>query len=163
MDPKDFNWTEDQQVTVTNPTAQDYKFKVHGKEYQLGAGKSAKMPGYIAWVYVYDISTQLAQADGVFNRWNEEGFRRTYYEKLVIGTDDIVQAVKEEPEPQIHEFEEDNNNARIAADTPNAVDAADSLADDEEGDSPDSEPTKDELVKVKPMSAKAKDGRVTKV
>ena len=94
MNPKEFSWAEDQQVTVTNPTKNDYKFKVHSKDYQVNAGATAKMPGYIAWVYVYGLATQIAQDDNVFNRWNEEGFRNKYYDMIVAGTDDIVQSVE---------------------------------------------------------------------
>lgn len=65
------------------------------------------MPGYIAWVYVYGLATQLAQADGVFNRWNEEGFRQEYYDKLVSGVDAIVQSVETvEDEPEVTTFDE---------------------------------------------------------
>jgi hypothetical protein len=101
MNPKEFSWSEDQQVTVVNPTDNPYKFKVHNKDYAVGAHKTVKMPGYIAWVYVYGLSTQLAQADGVFNRWNEEDFRPTYYEKLVKSVDALVQDVEEIEEPEV--------------------------------------------------------------
>lgn len=101
MDPTEFSWTEDQQVTVTNPTTSPYKFKVHNKEYELGAGQTAKMPGYIAWVYVYGLSTQIAQAEGVFNRWNEEDFRVSFYDRLVVGTDNLIQKVVVEPQPEV--------------------------------------------------------------
>lgn len=106
MNPKDFSWAEDQQVTVTNPTSEDFKFKVHGKDYMLSAGKTAKMPGFIAWKYVYDQSVKAAQADGKFTSWNDEGFKQTYFEKFVAGVDELVQIVEEEPEPDVHTFEE---------------------------------------------------------
>jgi hypothetical protein len=137
-----FSWTEDQHITVINPTSEDFKFKVHAKEYQLGAGKSAKMPGYIAWVYVYNMASQLCQADNKYNSWNEEGFRQKYYEKLVVGVDAIVQDVVDEPEPAVHVFEDDK-------------------AGDEEGDEP--EQPKTSSSSVKPMSAKAKDAQPSKV
>lgn len=153
MNPGEFSWKEDQQVTVTNPTATDYHFKVHNKEYVLGAGKSAKMPGYIAWVYVYGLSTQLVQADGKFNRWNEEEFRKEYYEKLVVGVDEIMQPVQEAPTPAVHTFdEEESSKPAISDPAPKAE-----TTDDEEGEEP--EPNKT----VKPMSAKAKDAKATAV
>lgn len=104
MNPQEFSWTEDQQVTVTNPTSDDFTWKVHGKEYMLGAGKTAKMPGFIAWLYVYGQSVKMTQADGVFARWNEEGFRQEYYDKFVAGVDELVQIVAE-PEPEITTFD----------------------------------------------------------
>lgn len=107
MDPKEFSWTEDQQVTVTNPTSDPYKFKVHNKEYELGAGQTAKMPGYIAWVYVYGLATQISQAEGTFNRWNEEDYRKTYYERLFVGADELVQKVEVEPQPEVTLLEDD--------------------------------------------------------
>lgn len=64
------------------------------------------MPGYIAWLYVYNQSVKKAQIDGVFNRWNEEDFRPTYYELFVAGVDEIIQAVKVE-EPALVEVLED--------------------------------------------------------
>lgn len=99
MDPKQFSWTEDQQVTVTNPTSTDHKFKVHGKEYQVRAGETAKMVGYIAWSYVHGLAFQMVQNDGLIIRWNEEGFRKAYFDKIVVGTDEAVSTV--EPEPTI--------------------------------------------------------------
>lgn len=104
MNPDRFSWTEDQQVTVTNPTGEDFRWKVHGKEYMLGAGKSAKMPGFIAWLYVYNQALKAAQEDGMFNRWNDEGFQEMYYERFVAGVDEIMQIVESEPEPEVTVF-----------------------------------------------------------
>lgn len=99
MYPKEFDWKEDQQVTVTNPTSEDFAFMVHSKSYVVAAGSTAKMPGYMAWVYVNKIAVQMAQKAGDFSHWNEEGFRKTYYDKIVVGVDDVMQTVV--PEPQI--------------------------------------------------------------
>lgn len=110
MNPKDFPWTEDQQVTVTNPTADDFKFKVHGKEYMLATGKAAKMPGFIAWLYVYGQSVKMVQEDGEFSRWNEEGFRKDYYDKFIVGVDDLVQIVEDESESGIRTFDDQDGN-----------------------------------------------------
>src|SRR4051812_16039647 len=106
MSPKEFSWTEEQSVTVTNPTTEDYKFKVHSKDYMVKAGQKARMPGYIAWVYVYGLASQMCQADKTFDRWNEEGFRGIYYKKIVESTAAVVQAVEVEPEPEVETFEE---------------------------------------------------------
>lgn len=116
MNPDEFSWTEDQQITVINPTPESFTFQVHSKQYELGAGKTAKMPGYIAWVYVYNQAVRQAQADGKFNRWNEEDFRPTYYDKFVVGVDDIVQTVQVEPEPEVHVF--DSEEQAVEADPP---------------------------------------------
>lgn len=97
MNPKEFDWDESQQVTVTNPTKSDYPFKVHSKDYLVGAGETAKMPGFIAWVYVYGLATQMAQANNEFFKWNEEGFRKKYYDKIVVDTEATVHAVVEQP------------------------------------------------------------------
>lgn len=105
MNPDEFSWTEDQRVTVTNPTAVPFKWRVHSKEYELGAGQTATMPGYIAWVYVYNQSVRQAQEDGVFNRWNEEDFRPTYYDKFVSGADELIQKV-EVQEPLVQTLDE---------------------------------------------------------
>lgn len=99
MNPKEFSWTEDQSIIVTNPTDKDYRFLVHNKPYVVKAGQKARMPGYIAWVYVYGLATQMSQADKTWNRWNEEGFRNTYYEKLVEEANSIVQSVEPIEEP----------------------------------------------------------------
>lgn len=118
MDPKEFSWTEDQQVTVKNPTKEDFNFKVHSKDYVVKAGKTVKMPGYIAWVYVYHIACQLAQNTNVrvdenknkiseYIRWNEEGFRQSYFEKFVVGTEALVQEVIEEPEIEFDEVDDE--------------------------------------------------------
>lgn len=104
MDPKEFSWEESQQVTVTNPTKDTYKFKVHSKDYEMKAGETAKMPGFIAWVYVYGLAQQMATNSNVgkdkngnrvddFNHWNEEGFRKQYYDKIIVGADDIIERI----------------------------------------------------------------------
>jgi hypothetical protein len=106
INPKEFDWAEDQQVTVTNPTSDTYKFKVHSKDYEVGSGETVRMPGYIAWVYVYGLSSQLCQAAGEFNRWNEEGFKQTYYQRLVVGADDVIQQIVKQPSVEKVETEE---------------------------------------------------------
>lgn len=98
MNPKEFSWTEDQQVTVTNPTQKDFKFKVHSKGYEVKAGETVKMPGYIAWQYVHSLAFQMIQDDGEVVRWNEEGFRKQYHDQIVVGTDELIQKIEEEPE-----------------------------------------------------------------
>jgi hypothetical protein len=111
MDPKDFGWAEDQQVTVTNPTDKAYPFKVHSKEYEVKAGETVRMPGYIAWVYVYGITSQMCQAAGEFNRWNEEGFKQTYFTMVVVGADDVIEKVVVEPKVEPLEAEEEEEEA----------------------------------------------------
>ena len=117
MNPKEFGWAEDQQVTVKNPTQKDFTFKVHNKEYTVPAGKTVKMPGYIAWVYVYHISAQEAQNTNIsvddnknktsdFSRWNEEGFRQKYFTKFVSGTDSLIQTIEEIEPEDAADFEE---------------------------------------------------------
>lgn len=93
MNPKDFDWDDSQQVTVTNPTGELFKFKVHNKDYEVGAGATVKMPGFMAWVYVYGIASQICQADKLFSRWNEEGFRKQYYDRVFVGADEVMQQV----------------------------------------------------------------------
>lgn len=139
MDPKEFPWTEDQQITVINPTAEIYKFKVHNKEYELGPGKSAKMPGYIAWVYVYGLASKLCQDDHEWLRWNEEGFRQEYYEKVYTGADEVIQAVQVEEKPLVTPLDDDL---------------------EEEGDD-EPKPGTGVNYEVKPMTAKATSGRPT--
>lgn len=96
MNPKEFNWTESQQITVTNPTAELFTWQVHGKKYELAAGQSASMPGYLAWLYVYGQACKKAQAAGMWNRWNEEEIRKEYYEKFVAGVQPIMQSIEVE-------------------------------------------------------------------
>lgn len=77
---------------------------VHGKSYMLPAGKTAKMPGFIAWLYVYGQAVLAAQADDKFSRWNEEGFRDEYYKRFYVGVDELVQIVQAEAEPEVTVF-----------------------------------------------------------
>jgi hypothetical protein len=114
MNPKEFGWTEDQQVTVVNPTKDDFTFKVYNKDYIVEAGRMAKMPGYIAWMFVYKLSTKMAVDNGDFIHWNEEGFRKTYYDKLVVGIDDIVQNVTVEPVVSTFDVTEDEIKDEVA-------------------------------------------------
>ena len=107
MNPKDFPWDESQQVTVVNPTKDDYKFKAHNKDYEVKAGQTVKMAGWIGWLYVYGLSCKMAQEAGDFIHWNEEGFRQKYYEKLIVGADSVLQEVVVAPEPTFEAFEED--------------------------------------------------------
>lgn len=109
MNPDDFPWKEEQQITVTNPTSEVYRFMVHGKAYEVGAGKTVKMPGYIAWLYVYGQAVRAMQADDQFTRLNEEGFKQTYFERFVAGVDSVIQQV-EEVEPEINTFADINED-----------------------------------------------------
>jgi hypothetical protein len=120
MNPKEFDWDESQQVTVTNPTKENYSFKVHSKDYEVGAGETVKMPGFIAWVYVYGLATQMAQADNNWIHWNEEGFRQQYYEKITVRADAVIETVVPEPkvEPVVPEnTESQNTNQRRVRNT----------------------------------------------
>lgn len=56
------------------------------------------MPGYIAWMYVSGLASRMCQEDGNFARWNEEGYRQEYFDKLVVGVDQLVQEIEFEPE-----------------------------------------------------------------
>lgn len=96
MNPKDFDWSESQQVTVTNPTAIAFTWQVHGKEYTLEAGQSASMPGYLAWVCVYGQACLAAQADKKWDQWNDIPVRQEYYGKFVAGVQPLMQTVKVE-------------------------------------------------------------------
>lgn len=98
MNPKEFDWSEDQPVTVINPTGQDYQFQVHSKPYIVKAGQTVKMPGFMAWLFVYGLASQMAQDAGEFLHWNEEGFRKKFYDKLVVGTDQILAPIVTEPD-----------------------------------------------------------------
>lgn len=68
------------------------------------------MPGYIAWLYVYGLATQLAQADGTWYRWNEEEFRQEYYQKLIAGVAPIVETIEVEPQPEVEVVDDDSDN-----------------------------------------------------
>jgi hypothetical protein len=107
MNPLDFNFTAEQQVTVTNPTGEPHRWTVYGKAYEVAPGKTAKMPGYIAWVYVYEMAANAAQADGQFNSWNDEGFKQKYYDRFIIGADELVREVVEE-QPDVTTFDEED-------------------------------------------------------
>lgn len=129
MDPKDFNWSSDQQVTVTNPTAEDFAFKVYGKEYVVESGSTVKMPGYIAWIYTHKISVKEAQRDGGFINWNDKGSRQEYYQRFVIGSEELVQVAKPEPK-----FERLDKPVDEEDSTPTANDAPlDTPSEREEG------------------------------
>lgn len=96
---------------------------VHGKAYEVGAGKTVKMPGYIAWIYVYGQSVKAMQADGTFTSLNDEGFKQTYFEKFVAGVDSVIQQV-EEVEPEVNTF------ADVASDDPDDETESEELDED---------------------------------
>lgn len=104
MNPREFGWDRDQQITVKNPTKNDFKFQVNSKYYQVNAGKSAKMPGFIAWTYVYKISQQMALEAGDFQHWNDINVRKRYFSNVVVDKGQLIQSVDEQPEPE-PEFE----------------------------------------------------------
>jgi hypothetical protein len=104
MKPKEFSWDEAQQVTVKNPTNEDFKFKAHNKDYMVKAGQTVKMAGFIGWRYVYSLACKMAQDANDFIHWNEDGFRQKYYDKLIVAVDGVVQEVV--VEDTVPEFEE---------------------------------------------------------
>lgn len=107
MNPKEFPWKADQQVTIKNPTGEDFKFQVNSKWYVVRAGQNARMPGYIAWMYCYKLANRMAIDNKEFIHWNEEGFRKKYYDQLVIAVDDTVQTITPvEPEAETFDGED---------------------------------------------------------
>lgn len=100
MKPNDFWWGADQQVTVQNATGELHTFQVHAKTYQLQPGEVAKMPGYMAWVCVYELAAKLAAAAGSYEvKWIDPETRTRYYEKVVVGVDELVQFEAQEENP----------------------------------------------------------------
>jgi hypothetical protein len=97
MNPKEFDWREDQQVTVTNPTAADFLFQGVNKKFVVKAGQTVKLNGYVAMLFVYKLAIQMAQNDGQFINFIDEDFRKKYYDKLVVGVDEDVQIVDVQP------------------------------------------------------------------
>jgi hypothetical protein len=49
-----------------------------------------------------------AEQEGKFNRWNDEGFKQEYFNRFVVGADELVQTVEEEPEPDVQVFDEED-------------------------------------------------------
>lgn len=93
MDPKEFNWKAEQQVVVTNPTSKNFRFQVHSKWYEVGSAQTVKMPGFIAWSYVYKMAVGMAITDKNFKKWNEDGVHQTYYDKIVVSVEEVIQQV----------------------------------------------------------------------
>lgn len=118
MNPKEFGWEESQQVTVTNPTEKDYRFKVYNKDYEVKAGQTVKMPGFIAWVYVYGLACQMAQENNDFIHWNEEGFRARYYAKVAQSAADTLEVIETEQEADTETFEEEDDAAQASSTEP---------------------------------------------
>lgn len=140
MKPEQFSWTEDQTVTVINPTKETHQFKVHNKAYEVGGGKSARMPGYMAWVFVYEMAVKLCQDDGKFNRWNEEEFRQEYFKLAVAGADPVLQDIQPvEEKPLVEPVEDDDT--------------------EEEGDEAEPKPGTGVNYEVKPMTPKVTSGK----
>ena len=129
MNPKDFGWEEDQTVTVINPTKEKHEFQVHGKSYEVAAGGKAKMPGYIAWLYVYTLASKMCQAKGQFGRWNEEGFKQTYFEPLVDNVEGVVNIEVVEPKSEVEDLTVDDE-------TTEDEEATDESGDDSESEQP---------------------------
>jgi hypothetical protein len=70
MNPKEFGWSADQNITVQNPTKSPFTFQVHSKSYTVGAGETVRMPGFMAWLFVYNMAELLADKAGEFeNKW----------------------------------------------------------------------------------------------
>jgi hypothetical protein len=113
MNPQEFPWTADQQVTVKNTTEHDHHFMVHGKSYLVRAHKASRFAGYIAWIYVYEMAVKQAQADGKFESWNDEGFREPYYQKFVQKVDALAEEV-----PIEEDIEADTGDEVDLEDTP---------------------------------------------
>lgn len=102
MNPKDFDWGTDQQVTVQNPTSKTHSFQVHSKFYEVGPNETVRMPGFMAWVFVYTLALELAQKAGEYeNKWNDITVRQKYYNKVIVGADELIQKIEpvEEPSP----------------------------------------------------------------
>jgi hypothetical protein len=93
MDPKEFDWNETQQVTVTNPTKNDYRFKVFNKDYEVKAGRTARMPGYHAMLFVDGLAKLMAQEDKKFANMIDPELRKEYHDKIIVGADPVMQDI----------------------------------------------------------------------
>lgn len=114
MNPKEFNWTADQQVVVINPTSKAFRFQVHSKWYEVPAGKTVKMPGFIAWSYVYKLAVEMAVAAKDFDKWNEDGVHQEYYDKVVVSVEEIIQQVVE-AEKDVTTFDDEETDPDSSA------------------------------------------------
>lgn len=110
MNPKEFDWDDSQQVTVTNPTAKNFKFKVYNKEYEVKSGQTVKMPGYHAMLFVHGLAMVMSQDDNVFSSMIDEEFRQSYYNKLIVGRDEMMQTI--EPE-QFDDHNEETEESEV--------------------------------------------------
>lgn len=111
MSPKDFDWTHDQTVVVSNPTEHDFRFSVHSKEYMIRAGKTAELPGYIAWSYVDGIARHVANEKGQGQDMIDPVKRLEHFDKYIVGINELVREVADEEEPEVTVFGDDRPTA----------------------------------------------------
>lgn len=152
MNPKEFGWEANEQVTVINSTDEAFRFQVNAKLYEVGAGQKAKMAGHIAWLYCYKLAQKIALSTNIerdkdgrnktsdFQHWNDEGFRQKLYNKLVVGRENAVTVISDEEEPET--FDEPPETFEDADET-----QEDDVTEPQEGDV-------STQTKVKPMKRK---------
>jgi hypothetical protein len=133
MNPKDFDWDQDQQVTVTNPTAKAHSFQVHSKFYEVGPHETVRMPGFMAWVFVYTLALELAQRAGEYeNKWNDASVRQRYYNKVIVGADELIQKIEPVETSPIEKAEKGETRAVAAAKAAKEAQAAADRAAEEQ-------------------------------
>lgn len=104
--------TQTEMVEVTNPTKADYLFKVtvdakidrstgkpvsEQRQYMVKAGGSERFNGYVANVYLDQMSRKLAQDDNRLDRMVDFTERAKYYDQLTADTEDLIASYVENP------------------------------------------------------------------
>ena len=91
---EDFNkrywFRPDQLVVVTNPLKTNYQFIVEQRSYMIQAGQDQQMTGFIANVYLDQMSRIVAQNDNKFEYMIDPALRAQYYDSLIRTVNDVI-------------------------------------------------------------------------
>jgi hypothetical protein len=130
VEEKDFNdkyWFPNTKVVkVVNPRDEDFvfqstietgidittgKMRTESRKYRVAAGASEKFPGTVANIYLDQVSKLIAQDDDKIQFIIDFALRAQYYDKLIVGVDDILNTYQDFPTYL-------DNPAQVAAEAP---------------------------------------------
>lgn len=93
-----FWYTPEQIVVVRNPLKVPFDFTVENRRYRVEAGKEQTLTGFIANVYLDQLSRIIAQNENKFEHMIDPALRAQYYDRLIVSFQDVVPVYNEIPD-----------------------------------------------------------------
>lgn len=93
---KKYWFSPEQLIVVRNPLTYNYNFAVEMRRYQVPANGQQQMTGFIANVFLDQVSRVVAQNQGQFEHMIDPALRAQIYDSLIVSVNDVMPQYIEE-------------------------------------------------------------------